>query len=173
MVGEIVLITMQAARKTTSHFNIATPFDDAVFSSMGTMIVVNTFLIAYLLVIYFRSDIQLSRPVLWGMRIGMAMFLLASAEGAYMSVYMRHSVGVPDGGPGLPLVNWSTKVGDLRAAHFIGMHALQGVPIFAYAMEKLKVGAATGLTLAFGGLYFAIFVLLFIQALAGRPLLGI
>jgi len=173
LLGEIVLITMQAARKTTSHFNIATSFDDAVFSAMGTMIVVNTFLIAYLLVIYLRSDIQLSRPALWGMRIGMAVFILASAEGAYMSVMLSHSVGVADGGPGLPLVNWSTIGGDLRAAHFIGMHALQAVPIFAYAMEKLKLPAASGLTIVFGGLYFAVFVFLFVQALAGRPLLGI
>jgi len=171
LLGEIVLITMQSARKTTSHFNNATPFDDAVFTSMGTMIVVNTFLIAYLLVIYLRSDIQLSRPVLWGMRIGMAIFLLASAEGAYMSIYMQHSVGVPDGGPGLPLVNWSTKAGDLRAAHFIGMHALQGVPIFAWVMERIKAPGALGLTFAFGAAYFAVFAFTFIQALLGRPLI--
>lgn len=173
LLGEIVLITMQAARKTTSHFNNATPFDDAVFSSMGMMIVVNTFLIAYLLYIYLRSDIQLSRPVLWGMRIGMAIFLLASAEGAYMSIYMQHSVGLPDGGPGLSLVNWSTTAGDLRAAHFIGMHALQGVPIFAWAMERVKAPGALGLTIAFGAAYFGVFAFTFIQALMGRPLLGI
>jgi hypothetical protein len=171
LLGEIVLITMQAARKTTSHFNIATPFDDAVFSGMGTMIVVNTLLIIYLAVIYLRRENPaLPISVLWGMRIGLVVFILASIEGGYMSVMLAHSVGVTDGGPGLPLVNWSTNAGDLRAAHFIGMHALQGVPIFAYAMEKLKIGAAAGLTLAFGGLYFAVFVFLFIQALAGRPL---
>lgn len=171
LLGEIVLITMQAARKTTSHFNNATPFDDGVFTAMGLMIVINTFLIAYLLYIYFRSDIQLSRPVLWGMRIGMALFLLAGVEGAYMSVYMQHSVGVPDGGPGLPLVNWSTKAGDLRAAHFIGMHALQGVPVFAWAMERIKVPGALGLTFAFGAAYFAVFAFTFIQALMGRPII--
>jgi hypothetical protein len=172
MLGENVLIVMQALRRTTSHFNHTTSFDDNVFTTMGLMIVVNTFLIVYLLVIYFKADIPLPRSILWGMRLGMALFLCAAVEGGYMSTLTGHSVGVADGGPGLPLVNWSTTGGDLRAAHFIGMHALQAVPIFAYAMEKLKVGAARGLTVVFGAVYFAVFTLLFLQALAGRPLWG-
>jgi hypothetical protein len=173
LLGEIVLIIMQAARKTTSHFNISTAFDNAVFSSMGMMIVVNTLLIAYLAVIYLRENPALPVSVLWGMRMGLVLFILASIEGAYMSVVLRHGVGVADGGPGLPLVNWSTEGGDLRAAHFIGMHALQAVPIFAYAMERWKVGAAPALTVVFGGAYFAVFILLFLQALAGRPIWGV
>ena len=171
MLGENVLIVMQALRRTTSHFNHATSFDDAVFSVMGLLIVVNTGLIIYLLVIYLRSDIQLSRSILWGMRLGMILFLCAAVEGAYMSTLTGHSVGVADGGPGLPFVNWSRTGGDLRAAHFIGMHALQAVPVFAYAVEKINASRALLLTLVFGAVYFTVFILLFIQALAGRPLI--
>jgi hypothetical protein len=170
LAGELVLIIMQAARGTTSHFNIATAFDGAVFSAMGIMIVANTALIAYLLVVYFRPGFDLPRSVHLGMRLGIILFLLASLEGGYMSVVMRHSVGVADGGQGLPFVNWSTRGGDLRAAHFIGMHALQAMPVFAWAMEKIRPNAATGLTVMFGISYFLIFTALFIQALAGRPL---
>lgn len=169
MLAENSLVVMQAARRTTSHFNHATAFDDTVFSVMGMMIVVNTGLIVYLLVLYFKSDIQLPRSILWGMRLGMILFLLAAVEGAYMAISPGHSVGVADGGPGLPLVNWSTTGGDLRAAHFIGMHALQAMPLFGFAVEKLKPGLALAATFAFGAGYLAVFAGLFIQALAGRP----
>jgi hypothetical protein len=66
MLGENVLIVMQALRRTTSHFNHSTFFDDAVFSVMGLLIAVNTGLIVYLLVIYFKKGIQLPRSILWG-----------------------------------------------------------------------------------------------------------
>lgn len=171
LLGEMVLLIMQAARRTTSHFNIATAFDSAVFSTMGLLIVVNTTLIAYLLFIYFKADIQLPHAILWGMRLGLVLFLLSAVEGGYMSTTPGHSVGVADGGPDLPVVNWSTTGGDLRAAHFMGMHALQAVPIFAYAVEKIKASSALLLTFVFGAAYFTVFVLLFIQALAGRPII--
>ena len=171
LVGEIILIVMQAARGTTSHFNVQTgAFNSLVFFTMGFMIFANTFLIIYLLILYFRARVDLPQSIVWGMRFGIILFVLASVEGGLMSAMLRHSVGVADGGAGLPFVNWSTKGGDLRVAHFIGMHAFQAIPFFAYTMEKYNVKSATFWTTNFAAVYFVFFTFLFAQAMFGKPL---
>ena len=169
---EMVVIVTQAARGTTSHFNHATPLDEMLFSIMGISIVFNTFLAGYLLYLFFKTEIDLPKAIVWGMRLGLILFLASSFEGGYMSAQIGHAVGVKDGGAGLPVVNWSTKGGDLRVAHFFGMHAFQAVPFFAYTLEKYKVKAATAGTFVFAAVYFTIFTAFFIQALLGKPLLA-
>lgn len=167
---EMIIVVTQSARGTTSHFNIATPLDGMLFSIMGLAIALNTLLAFYLLFLYFRAEIDLPKSIVWGMRLGLILFLASSFEGAYMSTQIGHSVGVADGGAGLPLVNWSTKGGDLRVAHFVGMHALQAVPFFAYTLDKYKVKSSTLWTFVFAMTYFVVFTTLFVQALFGKPL---
>ena len=163
------LVVMQAIRGTTSHFNVKTPFDAAVYAVMGISIALNTLLAFYLLYLYFRAEIRLPTPIVWAMRLGLILFLAASFEGGYMAAQIGHTVGAADGGAGLPLVNWSTAAGDLRVAHFFGMHAFQIVPLFAYTLEKYKMKSPTLWTFIFAVAYFAIFTFLFIQALNGQP----
>ncbi len=79
---------------------------------------------------------------------------------------MKHTVGAPDGGPGLPIINWSTQYGDLRIAHFLGLHALQLLPVFGYYIAKSKKQI-----IRFSIIYFVIVMAVFIQAMLGRPLL--
>ncbi len=45
-----------------------------------------------------------------------------------------NSVGGDDTTGGLYFLGWNTKHGDLRVSHFIGMHALQLLPLLALAL---------------------------------------
>jgi hypothetical protein len=174
-VGEMVCIITQAARGTTSHFNIRSAFDGAVFSVMGLLIAVNTLLVLLMLLLFLRSSERPAPAYLWGIRAGLLLFLLGSLEGAVMIANAAHTIGASDGGPGLPLVNWSTRSGDLRVAHFLAFHALQLLPLAGFALSRYKPDwprtrqVACVLTLAL--LYTAGVSLVFWQALSGRPLL--
>ena len=174
--AETVLITMQAARGTTSHFNVSTPLDAGVLSVMGLMIVVNTFAVAYVAQRFWRGGANVPAPYLWGVRLGLLIFLLASLEGFVMVGLSSHSVGVADGGPGLPLINWSTRGGDLRVAHFVGMHALQALPLVGYVFSTQGVARRLRRpalwVCAVGALYGGVSLLLFLQALSGSPVIS-
>ncbi len=177
LVIEIVLITMQAARGVTSHFNDTTVFDNAVFSVMGASITFNILVAAYVAMKFWRTEAEIPAPYLWGIRIGLTIFVLASLEGFAMVNHSAHSVGLPDGGPGLPIVNWSTKGGDLRVAHFFGMHALQVLPLAGYLLSMRRTESLTRnavwLVQAGGVVYALIALLLFLWAMAGRPLVSL
>jgi len=174
--AETVLITTQAARGTTSHFNLSTPADAGVLGLMGLMIVVNTVAVAYATFRFWKEGVSVPAPYLWGIRLGLLIFLLASLEGFVMIRLHAHSVGVADGGPGLPLVNWSTRGGDLRIAHFIGLHSLQVLPVVGHLLSRPRVAARlrnpTVWMWAAGALYALLSLLLFIQALSGAPLIS-
>ena len=175
-VGEMACIVTQAARGVPSHFNVKTPFDAAVFSTMGTLIFINTLLVAVTLLLFFlRTSRPLAPAYLWGIRAGLLLFFLGSLEGMAMVSNMAHTVGAPDGGPGLPIVNWSTRSGDLRVAHFLAFHALQLLPLAGFMLSRYRphwpARRQVACVLALAVIYAAGVTLVFWQALAGRPLL--
>lgn len=193
---ETVLITMQVLRHTASHFNVATPFDGAVFSIMGIFIMalaVANFVLA--VVLGFQ---RLPDPVVaWGVRWGLIISLAGMAPGVLMTtanlppstlaavqmgqpvtIAGAHSVGVDDGGPGLPFLGWSTTGGDLRVGHFVGLHGLQALPFLAFlltrawATRRFSTLRRVALIWTAGAGYFALTVLLTWQALRAQPLLA-
>ena len=130
---ELGIIIWQASRGKLSHFNVSTPTDGLLFGLMGVAITVFTVWTAYIGFLFFRLDTTTISPAyLWGIRLGILLFVLFAFQGFMMVCRLSHTVGAPDGGPGLAVTNWSTRYGDLRVAHFFGMHALQLIPLFGY-----------------------------------------
>lgn len=177
MIIEIACIAGQAARGVQSHFNLSSLFNAMIFALMGFAITVNTVAAAYVGVKFWISDASIEKSYLWGIRLGFLIFVAASLEGFAMAGHLGHGVGVADGGAGLPFVNWSTRGGDLRASHFLGLHALQVLPLCGHFSAKLwnerRAGAASICVIALATAYGAIVVLLFAQAMAGQPLFRI
>ena len=161
------LIISQAMRNTTSHFNVTSPVNAIVFQLMGIFIIVFTITIILICISFFKQKrFSIPDAYVWGIRLGILFFLFFSLEGGMMLGILRHTVGGPDGGPGLPVVNWSTQYGDLRIAHFVGIHSLQVLPLFGNYIAKTK-----NQTILFSIFYFLLATALFLQAIIGIPLL--
>jgi len=164
---ENTIITYQAWKGTTSHFNISSPLNSALFSIMGVSIIILTGWTAYICFLFFRkSNFKVPMPYVWGIRLGLLFFVLASLEGTVMVGMMRHTIGAQDGGEGVLFVNWSKNHGDLRAAHFFGMHSLQILPLIGYYLCKTNRQV-----MIYGLLYLLFVAALLIQALKGSPIL--
>jgi hypothetical protein len=147
---ELTIINGFALVGQSSHFNVSTPFHAAMWGLMAVSIVIvwsMTFLVAVLLFRAPLGDAARSLAIRAGAVIalvGMALaFLMTGPQGSQISNYQgiigAHTVGLPDGGPGLPLLGWSTVGGDLRIPHFVGMHALQALPLFILLLEVLAL----------------------------------
>jgi hypothetical protein len=163
---EIVYIAIQASRGQLSHYNLSTPMYSALYSMMALAATVVTLYTAYIGYLFFKSDFpSLPNHYLWAIRLGILIFVIFSFEGFVMGSRLTHTIGGADGGAGIPFFNWSTKFGDPRIAHFIGMHALQVLPILSFYLLK-----NTKITIAVSILYALLALFTLIQALQGKAL---
>ncbi len=175
MLIEIGIVIYQASRATRSHFNFETNFDSLLFGMMGLLIAINTIVVIIAFLLYLFKKPNIDKGYLMAVKLGLAIFLLASWIGGKMISNEGHSVGVPDGGEGLPFVNWSTLGGDLRVGHFLGLHALQVIPFFAFLLYKktsLSANVRMLATIVFGLVYAGLVSYLYVQAANGIPFIS-
>jgi hypothetical protein len=186
---EIVIIDVQAWRGVASHFNTGTRLDAVLFTLMGAAIVVQTVVSVGVAVALWRHAFA-DRALAWALRLGMSLTIAGAMTGGLMTaptaeqlararatgqmpVAGAHTVGAPDGGPGVPVTRWSRQHGDLRVPHFVGLHALQAFALIVFALPR-RWGDAKRVRVAltaFAG-YSTLFALLLTQALAGQSLLA-
>lgn len=173
MVIEIFVILYQASRGVMSHYNFETPFDSILFGLMGLMIGINTISVVIIFVLLLKPIPHLNGLYLQTLRIAFVIFLLGSYIGSQMISNEGHNIGVPDGGPGLPFFNWSTIGGDLRIAHFMGLHSIQILPLLAHTIiKKSNLPSLTKRIIVTSSIigFIIVISLLWSQALKGMPL---
>jgi hypothetical protein len=185
---EMAIIALQAFRGTTSHFNGSTALDLGLGITMGLAIVTQTLSTIAVAVALWRqrfADVALG----WALRLGMTMTIVGAFTGGLMTVPTEqqlaaaragqgmtiagaHTVGAADGGPGLPGTGWSTEHGDLRVPHFLGLHALQALPIVALMLRRRGVTDTrrVRLTIVAAAGYAGLFGILLTQALRGQSI---
>lgn len=177
-VGEMAIIVGQVIRGKRSHFNLETPLDTALFSAMGLMVVVLWVTNAVIAVMLFRKRFANSAQG-WTLRFSLLIALVGMGVGFLMTqpkpgqspaagTIGAHTIGGADGGSYMPFTGWSMEHGDLRVGHFIGMHALQFLPLLIALAGRW---ANARLAFALGGGYLGLTLLVIWQALRGQALL--
>ena len=187
---EVAIIATQAWRGTTSHFNVSTPLNATLFAVMGAAILIQTLVSVTVVVILWRTPFS-ERSLGWALRWGMTLTVVGALTGplmtrptaaqiaaaraaGHMTTAGGHTVGGVDGGPGLPVTGWSREHGDVRVAHFVGLHALQALALVAVVVgrwrraESVRVRAVFAAAASYAGL----FALLLWQALRGQSVVS-
>ena len=186
---EVAIIDMQAWRGTTSHFNVSTPLNITLFLIMGVAIMAQTFVSIAVAVALWRQRFA-DQALGWALRLGMTLTIIGALTGPLMTrptkaqladaraglgmtIAGAHTVGGPDGGPGVPVTGWSREHGDLRVPHFLGLHAIQVLAIIAFLLRgwRRRDTARVRVMLAAAASYTLLFLLLLGEALRGHSLI--
>jgi hypothetical protein len=150
---EWACIVIQSARGVHSHFNYATFFDHAIFTVMGlgtavllAGIVLNGWAIARSDIETFAKRLLLLGIVLaiFGGLIGVLMVMPTPDQRQLLNQGLRlvwlggTTVGLPSG-DSLPFFGWDLLTGDWRSVHFVGLHALQALPLLSWLCLRTHV----------------------------------
>jgi hypothetical protein len=180
---EMIGIAGAAAFETTSHFNVSNPLSVAVWGIMATFV---NIIFASTIVLSLLIVLERQKPLL--MKVGLGLGSSITAVGMGIAFFMTgptaeqltnfqgiagaHAVGVADGGPGLPLLGWSTVAGDLRVGHFFGLHAIQ-IAIALLIIQRYLPAAMRMPLVTVGNLTYLGFVLIVTgQALRAEPFIN-
>ncbi|MEA5602850.1 hypothetical protein [Nostoc sp. UHCC 0252] len=190
LVVQIIVIIVQVIRGTTSHFNFSTPEDEALwkFMEIALLFLWAATLVTAILLLLERLD----NPVLAialrfslfltfiGMGLGFFMTLPTPEQNSALAASQpvlhigAHSVGVKDGGPGIPILYLSTQGGDIRLPHLLGIHAVQALPLVSWfitsVLSHLEQRTQTALMWIASFAYAMLMSLFTWQALRAQPI---
>lgn len=124
---ELAYIVVQAARGQASHYNVGDPLHQALYAAMAVGALLLT-----------ASGLPIAREIHRnGLSTVPVVLRQAAVHGLVLTFVLGAGVGMllgglqPPSGPGVatvPLFGWALA-GDLRIAHFLGIHAQQLLPL--------------------------------------------
>jgi hypothetical protein len=166
---EIIYIALMAMKGKASHFNVSTPFYAMMFSLMAIAASLVTMYTAYVGFLFFTHSFPSLAPYyVWSIRWAISLFVVFAFQGFLMGARMSHTVGLVNNNSNLFILAWSKLAGDLRIAHFVGMHALQVLPILSFYFLK-----NTKYTFLVSALYALLALFTLVQALNGKSVFGV
>ena len=116
LIAEVALIDMQQWRGVASHFNAATPFDGAVFTTMGVLIVSVSIIIALWTRDVFREPLDTTPAYAFAARAGMLMLNVGNVVGLLMS---------------------ATQATSMKPVHAVALHVIQALPVAIWLLARL------------------------------------
>ena len=174
---EIAALDFQAFRGQQVHFNFRTIWDIIIYETVGAVAMATVVLHVLLVAVVVKKKAA-SSPVLLALKTGTALLVMSALVGIFMAQPKNgkgwsgdtiggHSIGTDVDHDVIPLIYWSAEGGDLRVAHFIGLHGFQLLPLAALFLSRW-VNRRMVWVLSAG--YTSIFLISFFQALAGESL---
>jgi hypothetical protein len=181
---EMIIIVTQVIRGKQSHFNVSTPLDSALYLAMGIGVAV-LWLASALIALILAFEKLPDRAAASAIRFGLAISFIGMLAGFLMllptpdqlpdapdGLFGGHGIGTAEDARGMPVTGWSLTGGDLRVPHFLGLHALQVLPLIAMSPTIPNMRTRRNLVRV-AGLGYGGFVLLAAwQALRGQPLVA-
>jgi hypothetical protein len=159
---ELIYITLQAALGQASHYNVGDAWHVAMYNLMGLgalMLTATQPMLAWQLL--HHPDPHRPQVYRLAILIGLVLtFLFGAGVGGLLA-----NLQPPGGGASLPFVGWSLGGGDLRPAHFVGIHAEQLLPLIGYGASTLGARRAWMLVWASTLIYSLLFATLVVWGL--------
>jgi len=191
---ELFIIFLQVFRGRMSHFNNQTLEDMILFQIMAITIVCVWLGFGVYAWKLFKTSEYMDDIIFKGIQVGVIITFLTMPFAFTMPqpsktqlqeiiknksqvglIIGSHTVNEKDPTQTIPLTGWAKTGGDLRIAHFLGLHALQIIPILSILLNgmSLSIPNKKNILRAIGLFYFLFVVMVLIQALKGIPLFGL
>ncbi len=131
-VDEVAYISLQAALGQASHYNLS----DVLHRTLDQLMGVGALSLMLTQLVLAQQIARHARPglhLIWRDAVVLALvlsFVLVVTSAAVLSNAQ------PPAGAGLPLLGWHLGGGDLRQAHFVGLHVQQLLPLLGWLLVR-------------------------------------